>query len=72
MNLVHAPGGREFWRERGYLFGDAFRSHVEDDIMKREPHPSARPMGAFSIATPSASELQPSPVRNHPDDLPPV
>jgi len=26
---------------------------VEDDLMKREPHPDARPMGAFSIGRPS-------------------
>lgn len=49
MNLVNSPGGREFWGERGYLFGDEFRNHVENDIMKRKPNPSAKPMGAFSI-----------------------
>ena len=49
MNLVAAPGGQSFWRERGYLFGDQFRDYVENDIMRREPHPEARPMGAFSI-----------------------
>jgi hypothetical protein len=49
MNLVSAPGGRSFWKERGYIFGEAFRDYVENDIMKREPHPEARPMGAFSI-----------------------
>jgi len=49
MNLVAAPGGREFWRERGYLFGEEFRRHVENGLMKREPHPDAKPMGAFSI-----------------------
>jgi hypothetical protein len=49
MNLVIPPGGQEFWRERGYLFGGEFRSHVENDIMKREPHANAKPMGAFSI-----------------------
>ena len=49
MNLVSAPGGRDFWAERGYVFGDAFRSYVEDVIMKRAPHPRARPLGAFEI-----------------------
>jgi hypothetical protein len=49
MNLVHAPGGREFWNERAYLFGEAFRGHVENDILKRKAHPGARPLGAFSI-----------------------
>ena len=38
------------WRERGYLFGAEFRDHVENTIMKRTPHPLAKPMGAFSIA----------------------
>jgi len=50
MNLVNAPGGKEFWGERGYLFGERFRDHVENVIMKRKPHPLAKPMGAFSIA----------------------
>jgi len=49
MNLVIAPGGREFWTERGYLFGEDFRRHVENDLMKRKPHAKAKPMGAFSI-----------------------
>jgi len=49
MNLVAAPGRREFWKERGYLFGEEFGCHVENDLMKREPHPDAKPMGAFSI-----------------------
>ena len=49
MNLVNAPGGKDFWGERGYLFGDEFRDHVENDIMKRKPNPNAKPMGAFSI-----------------------
>lgn len=49
MNLVSAPGGKEFWLERGYVFGEAFRGYVEEVIMKREPHPRARPLGAFAI-----------------------
>jgi hypothetical protein len=49
MNLVSSPGGKEFWNERGYLFGEEFRRHVEDDLMKRTPHPDAKPMGAFRI-----------------------
>ena len=49
MNLVASPGGRDFWEERGYLFGSDFRNHIEQDIMKRTPHPNAKPMGAFSI-----------------------
>jgi hypothetical protein len=50
MNLAGAPGGRAFWKERAYLFGEEFRRHVEDDLMKRQPHSDAKPMGAFSIA----------------------
>ena len=51
MNLVIPPGGQDFWRERGYLFGNEFRNYVENEVMKREPHPDARPMGAFSIGS---------------------
>ena len=49
MNLVAAPGGKSFWKERGYLFGEEFRDFVQSDLMQREAHPDARPMGAFSI-----------------------
>jgi hypothetical protein len=49
MNLVSAPGGQAFWQERGYLFGAAFRKYVESDVMTRQPHPSAMPLGAFNI-----------------------
>lgn len=49
MNLVCAPGGKAFWKERSYLFGEEFRRYVEDDLLKRTPHPKAKPMGAFSI-----------------------
>jgi len=59
MNLVSAPGGKQFWLERGYVFGEAFRSHVEDVIMKRPPHPRARPLGAFAIGDASAEEAAP-------------
>ena len=49
MNLVCAPGGKAFWNERAYMFGDEFRRYIETDLMKREPHPDAKPMGAFPI-----------------------
>jgi hypothetical protein len=49
MNLVGAPGGKAFWKDRAYMFGDEFRRHIEDDLMKRQPHPDAKPMGAFAI-----------------------
>jgi hypothetical protein len=49
MNLIGAPGGKALWKERAYLFDDEFRRHVEEDLMKRTPHPDAKPLGAFSI-----------------------
>jgi hypothetical protein len=49
MNLVCAPGGKAFWKDRGYMFGEEFRHYVEDDLMKRTPHPDAKPTGAFPI-----------------------
>ncbi len=51
MNLICAPGGKAFWKERSYLFGEEFRQYVESDLMKRPPHPNAKPMGAFSIGS---------------------
>jgi len=49
INLTGAPGGKAFWKDRAYLFGEEFRRYVEDDLIKRAPHPDAKPMGAFSI-----------------------
>ena len=51
MNLVIPRGGQAFWQERSYLFGKEFRDYVENDIMKRKPHPRAQPMGAFPIGS---------------------
>jgi hypothetical protein len=48
MNLFGAPGGKAFWRDRGYI-GEDFRRYVEDELMKRQPHPDAKPLGAFGI-----------------------
>ena len=53
MNLVGAPGGKALWKDRAYMFGDEFRQYIENDLMKREPHPDAKPMGAFNIGRPS-------------------
>ena len=47
--FARCPGGRAFWKERAYLFGEDFRRHIEDDLMKRTPHPDAKLMSAFSI-----------------------
>ena len=52
MNLFGAPGGKVLWKERNYLFGEEFRRYIENDLMKREPHPDAKPLGAFSISQP--------------------
>ena len=49
MNLVWAPGGKAFWKDRSCMFGEEFRRYVENDLMKREPHPDAKPLGAFPI-----------------------
>src|SRR4030095_2776191 len=50
MNLVCAPGGKAFWKDRAYMFGDEFRRYIEDDVMKKKPHPDAKPMGVLSLA----------------------
>lgn len=49
MNFFSTQGGAAFWEERGYMFGDAFQLYVKDDLMKRKPHPKAKPWGAFRI-----------------------
>jgi hypothetical protein len=49
MNLVCALDGKAFWKERAYMFGDEFRRYIETDLMKKETHPDAKPMGAFPI-----------------------
>ena len=49
MNLVGTPGGREFWRERGYTFGNEYRDYIINVIMEKPPHPEARPLGAFRL-----------------------
>jgi hypothetical protein len=49
MNLVGTPGGKEFWKERGYTFGDDYRDYVVNTIMKKPPNPEAKPLGAFNL-----------------------
>jgi hypothetical protein len=49
MNFFSTQGGAAFWEERGYMFADAFQLYVTDDLMKRKPHPKAKPWGAFRI-----------------------
>ena len=31
------------------MFGDEFRRYIEDDLIKREPHPDAKPLGGFRL-----------------------
>ena len=50
QNLPLSPGGKEFWRERGYLFGEAYREYVEGDLILRAPHPDTKPLGAFALS----------------------
>jgi hypothetical protein len=38
------------------MFGDEFRRHIENDLMKRQPHPDAKPMGAFSLGQSAEQE----------------
>ena len=47
MNLLAAPGGKEFWKERGYVFGNEYRDYVEKVILTRKPDPEARPLWRF-------------------------
>src|SRR5919204_1023116 len=42
MNLICSPGGRAFWKERGYMFGEEFRRYIEHDLIQREPHADAK------------------------------
>jgi hypothetical protein len=46
MNMMHTPGGREFWRERSYVFAPDFRDEVED-MIGRDPHPGANAFGVL-------------------------
>ena len=32
-----------------HMFGDEFRRYIEDEVMKKKPHPDAKPMGVFSL-----------------------
>jgi len=56
QNLILSPGGKELWRERGYMFGSAYREYVEGDLIRRAPHPDAMPLGAFSLSGATASD----------------
>jgi hypothetical protein len=49
MNLYSTAGGKAFWRERGYMFGESFQNFINDDLLKRNAHPGAKPFGAFEL-----------------------
>jgi len=51
LNLFSTEGGNAFWAERGYLFGQGFKTHISEVIMKRTPDPLAKPFGAFEIGS---------------------
>lgn len=53
MNFYSTPGGKDFWNERGYLFADIFQSYMKDDLMKRSPHPNAKPWGSTDVMKPA-------------------
>ena len=44
-----AVAGLGTGHDRGYMFGDEFRRCIEDDLIKREPRPGTKPLGAFSL-----------------------
>ena len=49
MNFLSTAGGQAFWAERSYMFGDAFQNYVNTEIIGREPHPQAKPWGAYNL-----------------------
>ena len=49
MNIFSTPGGKDFWEERGYVFGDTYRAYVDTQILPKDPDPRARPWGADEI-----------------------
>ncbi len=40
-----ASGGKEFWAERGWLFGSDYQEYVEQVLLTREPNPNAKAWG---------------------------
>src|SRR6476620_11430810 len=53
MNLVCAPGGKAFWKDRGYMFGEEFRRHVEDDLKERHTPMQSRWAPSASVGAPN-------------------
>jgi hypothetical protein len=47
-NMVHTPGGQEFWRQRSYVFAQNFRDEVEA-IIRRPVHPGAKSFGVLPV-----------------------
>ena len=64
MNFFSTPGGKAFWDERDYMFADAFQRYIKGQLMVKEPHPKAKPWGAFELqeADSPAAQQVPAPV----------
>ena len=51
--FLSTPGGRQFWEERSYMFGQDFQEHVEI-VLQRDPHPKAKAWGNPDIYKPAS------------------
>ena len=49
LNFYGTPGGKAFWAERGYMFGEEYRNYVETKILTSKANTKAKPWGAFEI-----------------------
>jgi hypothetical protein len=54
-----APGGKEFWAERGWLFGSSYQEYVEKVMVTQELNPKAKAWGNPDIyEQPASGELR--------------
>ena len=60
MNMVHTPGGAEFWRQRSYVFAPDFGEAVAT-IMRRPPHPGAKSFGVLPLTAALSTPVTPDP-----------
>jgi len=49
MNFFNSNGGRAFWDDRNYMFGQSFQNFINNDLLQRAVHPNAKPLGAYKI-----------------------
>lgn len=49
LNFFSTSGGKDFWAERSYMFGEGFREFVDREIIPAKPNPEAKPWGAYSL-----------------------